>query len=172
MKFFTALSITPRPSRIGLSMFAVLFSVALLGPSLAHADLPPGPGRDVTIQVCSKCHSPERATALHQNERQWQITVVKMVGLGAQGTDEQFETIIQYLTKNFGGGGRPPVNINDATAVELEWALDLTRPESRVFVQYRAEHGPFKTINDLRNIPGLDFNKVEARKAHVSFESN
>jgi competence protein ComEA len=153
-------------------MLAVLLSVAFLGPSLAYAQLPPGPGRDLTIQICGKCHSPERATALHQDARQWQLTVSKMIGLGAQGTDDQFETIIQYLAKNFGGGGRPPVNINDATAVELEWALDLTRPESRVVVQYRTEHGPFKTIDDLRNIQGLDFKQVEARKAHVTFGSN
>jgi competence protein ComEA len=144
----------------------------MLGPSLAQADLPPGAGRDLTIQICGKCHSPERATALHQNQRQWQGTVAKMIGLGAQGTDDQFETIIEYLTKNFGGAGRPPVNVNDATAVELEGALDLTRPESRVVVQYRAEHGPFKTIDDLRSIPGLDFNRVEARKAHITFGSN
>jgi competence ComEA-like helix-hairpin-helix protein len=172
MKFFTAITRTLVPQRSGLSTFAALLSVALFAPCLAHADLPPGPGRDVTIQVCGKCHSPERATALHQNERQWQITVMRMVGLGAQGTDDQFETIIQYLAKNFGSAGRPPVNINDATAVELEWALDLTRPESGAVVQYRGEHGPFKTIADLRNIPGLDFNKVEARKTHITFGSN
>jgi competence protein ComEA len=144
----------------------------MLLPSVASADLPPGPGRDLTVQLCGKCHSPERATALHQSERQWDGTIVKMIGLGAQGTDEQFETVVEYLTKNFGPAPPHPLNMNDATAVELESALDVTRQESRVVVQYRTEHGPFKSIDDLRNVPGLDFNKVEARKARVSFESN
>lgn len=144
----------------------------MLSPRLSAAELPPGPGRDLTIQLCSKCHAPDRVAGLHQNERQWGATISKMIALGAQGTDAQFEAIIDYLTKNFGSTGRPPVNVNDATAVELEWALDLTRPESRVVVQYRDEHGPFKSIDDLRNIPGLDFNKVEARKDHITFGSN
>ena len=126
----------------------------------------------MTTQLCSRCHAPGIVAAQHQSERQWEMTISKMVGYGAQGTDEEFGTIVDYLTKNFGPEPPHPLNLNNATAVELESALDLTRPESRLVVQYRTEHGPFKSFDDLRNIPGLDFKKIEGRKGRVSVGSN
>jgi competence protein ComEA len=147
-----------------LSALAAVFTL-----SLAAADLPPGPGHDETVKVCSKCHPVEQATALHQSRAAWEETVNKMVGIGADGTDEEYEAILGYLAKNFGPAAVKPVNINKATAVELESALSLSRTESAALVQYRADKGDFKTIDDLKNVPGLDFAKVEARKSRITF---
>ena len=43
--------------------------------------------------------------------------------------------------------------------MELESGLSLTRTESAALVQYRTEKGNFKSVGDLKNVPGLDFEK-------------
>ncbi|OJV42389.1 MAG: hypothetical protein BGO25_02470 [Acidobacteriales bacterium 59-55] len=66
-----------------------------------NSDLPPGPGRDTFIRVCSKCHSPSNVMANPQNQQGWEDTITKMVGFGATGTDAEFSEILGYLVKNF-----------------------------------------------------------------------
>ncbi|HLJ17069.1 MAG TPA: helix-hairpin-helix domain-containing protein [Bryobacteraceae bacterium] len=149
-----------------LGPFCIAF-VLLVG--VAQAELPAGPGKDVTLRVCGKCHSPELATSLHQNESGWAATISKMVDMGAKGTDDEFNAILAYLVKNFGPQAPPPVNVNKATAVDLESSLLLLRSEATAIIQYRSEKGNFKTIDDLRNVPGLDFKKIEAKKDRIVF---
>ncbi|MES1256939.1 MAG: helix-hairpin-helix domain-containing protein [Acidobacteriota bacterium] len=36
-------------------------------------------------------------------------------------------------------------------------------------LQYRTEKGDFKTLDDLKSVPGLDYKKVEAKKSRVTF---
>ena len=145
------------------ALFATTFTVS------AMAELPPGPGHDETTKVCGKCHSPEQAASLHQSKTGWEETISKMVNMGSEGTDEEYEAILNYLVKNFGPEAAKPVNVNKATGVELEAGLGLSRTESAAVLQYRADKGDFKTLDDLKSVPGLDFKKVEAKKARVTF---
>jgi len=133
------------------------------------ADLPPGPGKEETIRACSRCHAPELATAQRLTRDQWQATISKMANLGAEASDNEFEAILNYLAQNFGPQAAQPVNVNKATAVEIECVLELTRSESRAIVQYRQQHGPLKTLDDLSKVPGLDSKKIMARKSLVTF---
>jgi competence protein ComEA len=133
------------------------------------ADLPDGPGKAATIRVCSKCHAIEKAVSLRQDEDGWTDTISKMVKMGAQGSDDDFNAVLAYLTKNFGPEVAPPININKADSVDLESSLVLTRTEAAALIRYRTEKGPFKTIDDLRNIPGLDFQKIERQKSRITF---
>ena len=143
--------------------------VVLLG-SIAWGDvLPPGPGRAATIRVCGKCHSPERAASLHQDGTAWEETIAKMVKLGAQGSDEEFETILDYPSKNFGREIPGPININKATAVDLETGLLLRRSQAKAVIEYRSQNGDFKSIDDLRKVPGLDLQKIEEKKSRLVF---
>jgi competence protein ComEA len=135
----------------------------------AFAELPPGPGRDETVRTCSRCHSPELAATQHQTRDQWQVTISKMANLGAEANDNEFEAILDYLARHFGPEAAQPVNVNKATAVEIECVLELTRSESKAIIQYRQQNGPFKTLDDLSRIPGLDFKKVAAKKSLVLF---
>lgn len=50
-----------------------------------------------------------------------------------------------------------PLSFNKATAEELVQGLDgMVDPAlARAIVEYRAEHGPFKTAEDLRQVPGM-----------------
>jgi competence protein ComEA len=144
-------------------------ATTLIFAGVATAELPPGPGKEETIRTCSRCHSPELAAAQHQTRDQWQVTISKMANLGAEANDNEFEAILDYLAGHFGPAAAQPVNANKATAVEIECVLEITRSESKAIVQYRNQHGAFKSIDDLSQVPGLDFKKVAARKSLVLF---
>ena len=127
------------------------------------------PGKEETIRTCSRCHSPELVASEHQTRDQWQVTISKMANMGAEANDNEFEAILDYLASHFGPAAAQPVNINKATAVEIESVLEITRSESKAIVAYREKNGAFKSIEDLSHVPGLDFKKVSARKSLVLF---
>ncbi|HLH04287.1 MAG TPA: helix-hairpin-helix domain-containing protein [Bryobacteraceae bacterium] len=137
---------------------------------LARADvLPDGPGKAATVRVCGRCHSPERAASMHQRRSAWEDTITKMIKLGAQGSDEEFEAILNYLSKNFGPEAPAPVNINKANMIDLQTTLAMRRSQARALIAYREEHGDFHSLADLRNVPGIDFEKLEAKKSRIIF---
>ncbi len=148
-----------------MSKCSLLFAVAFI----ARAELPDGPGKAVTVRVCGKCHSPEKAASLHQDEDGWTDTIAKMVKMGAQGSDDDFNVILGYLSKNFGPVAGDDVNVNKADAVELESSLVLTRTEAAAVIQYRTQKGPFKSVEDFRAVPGLDYSKIELQKSRIKF---
>ncbi len=135
----------------------------------AKADLPEGFGKAATVRVCGNCHSPERAASLHQSRTAWEETVTKMVKLGAQGTEDDFEALLFYLSKNYGPEIPAPINVNKASAVDFETTLLLRRSQAAAIIQYRSQNGDFKSIDELHNVPGLDFKKIETRKSRLTF---
>ena len=143
--------------------------MTLVFAAAALAELPPGPGREEMIRTCSRCHSPEIVATAHQTRDQWQVTISKMANLGAEANDNEFEAILDYLASHFGPAAAQPININKATAVEIECVLEITRSESKKIVAYREQHGAFKSIDDLSQIPGLDFKKVSEKKSLLLF---
>jgi competence protein ComEA len=96
-------------------------------------------------------------------------TIIKMMKLGAQGSDEELEAVLGYLSTHFGPQSPGPININKARAVELEAALLLRRSQAEAVVQYRDTHGDFKSLDDLRNVPGLDYRAIASRKSRIVF---
>ncbi len=95
--------------------------------------------------------------------------MTKMVALGAKFSTQDFNTILEYLTENFPAEELPPVNVNKARAIQLESRLSLKRSEAAKILRYRKEHGDFKSIEDLKNVPGVDFAKIEAKKDSLVF---
>lgn len=67
-----------------------------------HPEMPDGPGKDITINTCTKCHSITNVTGQHKDKDGWTATITKMVGYGATGSDDDFEAILNYVTKNYG----------------------------------------------------------------------
>jgi competence protein ComEA len=88
-----------------------------------------------------------------------------MAARGAEGTDEQLDTIIDYLAKCFG----PRVNVNKAEAKDLETQFEITPKEAEAIVQYRRDKGDFKELADLKGVPGVDFSKIESVRYRVIF---
>jgi competence protein ComEA len=134
-----------------------------------HAELPDGPGKAATERVCGRCHSPERAASLRQGRRAWEDTIVKMIKLGAQGSDEELDAVLGYLSNHFGPQSPKPLEINKARAVDLEAVLLLKRSQAEAVIAYRNENGTFKSIDDLRKVPGLDLQKVDAKASRIVF---
>jgi len=135
----------------------------------AWAQLPPGPGQAEVQSVCTQCHELARSIAPRQDKAGWQATVDKMITLGAKGSDKDFQTIVDYLAKNYPGEEVPRIHVNEARAIDLESGLSLLRSQARAIIAYRDKNGPFKSIRDLENVPGVDVAKIEAKKDRLIF---
>ncbi len=48
-----------------------------------------------------------------------------------------------------------PININTASTLELEILPGIGSTKAQQIVLYRQEHGPFKTIEEIQNVPGI-----------------
>jgi competence protein ComEA len=133
-------------------------------------NLPDAPGKAETVKVCSGCHEVTRATSMHLDRAGWQSEMEKMISLGAKGSPEDFENVLNYLSKNYPAEEVPKVRINSARPIELDAGLTLRRSESAAIVAYRSKHGPFKSIEDLKNVPGIDYAHILAKQERITFE--
>jgi competence protein ComEA len=152
-----------------INLAAVLGVGAALFLSVAKAQekLPAGPGRETMKRICGACHSAENVAGMTNTREEWSALVGEMVADGAQGTDDEFNEIVDYLAATF--PKNPKVNVNKASAKELESGLELTSKEAEVMVHYREEKGIFKSIEDVERVPGVDAKKIEAKKDRLSF---
>ena len=151
---------------------ALLLGFALgCGPGYAqNSQLPDKPGKDTFLRVCGACHSPEMVVGKGNTRDGWTQLTGEMISRGAQGSDDDFATVADYLTANF-----PPnsdvkkVNVNQAAAPELQSVLQLTADQAGAIVDYRKQHGKFKTLDDLKKVQGLDPAKVDSNRDKIAF---
>jgi competence protein ComEA len=145
----------------------------LLLSALVFADdkpqLPDAPGRAVTIKVCNGCHGAELMLGKPHSEDGWSAIVADMVQRGAQGTDEEFDEVVQYLTKNIKAGQVAKIDVNKAPAKTLEVGLGLTPKEVQALIAAR-EKAPFKSMDDLKKVSGIDAAKLEAKQKILAFQ--
>jgi competence protein ComEA len=140
--------------------------------STAHPEMPDGPGRTLVLRTCTKCHTVETVTNQHKDGDAWTDTITKMVGFGAVGTDDEFETILTYLTKNYSPtapGTNVKIQINKETASQLASHLGLSDKDAAAIVSYREKNGSFKSIDDLKKVPSIDTKKIDDKKDDLSF---
>ena len=131
---------------------------------LAQVRLPDAPGKDETVRVCGACHEPERAAAVRLTREGWQESIAKMVALGANGSDEELAKVLDYLTEHFKGDALRPLNLNSATAIELESIAGLLRKEAAAWIAHRTKAGPCKSLDDFKKVPGVPFKKIDDRR--------
>jgi cytochrome c5 len=81
---------------------ATILGVFLAAASVQAQDLPDGPGKDLVMNVCTVCHELTRITSKKKTKDEWNDTVDKMAARGAKASDEEFDTIVNYLAKHFG----------------------------------------------------------------------
>lgn len=154
-----------------LCVVALLAGGVWVKPSAGQGKpLPDGPGKEETRKICSQCHELEQALSARYDRAGWQRTLDKKISLGAKGTEKEFRAVLEYLVKNFHAAEVPKINVNTARAIELESGLSLKRSQASAIIQYRAKNGPFKSIEDLKKIPGVDVEKIEAKKDRLSFQ--
>ena len=142
--------------------------LALIGLALGvrAQDLPDNPGKDLVEAVCSVCHTTERIAAKQMSKEDWQAKVLEMLQEDPDVTQPERDRIVDYLARTF------PVrriNVNKAAAKEFETALDLSAKDAESIVHYREANGNFKSLEDLKKVPGVDAAKIEARKERLDF---
>jgi competence ComEA-like helix-hairpin-helix protein len=152
--------------RLGCWLAALVVST---GGAAAQIQLPEGPGKDLALRMCKGCHELERSFSVRRDRRGWDETMSKMVTLGAKGTPEEIEILTEYLAKHFPADELPPENVNKAKQIELESRLSLPRSQAGAIIEHRARHGPFKSFEDLKKVPGVSLEKLEAKRSVLVF---
>jgi competence protein ComEA len=151
-----------------LRLPALLCGALVLNGSIAFAQWPDGPGKEITLQLCGNCHDASIIQMHRQSRDEWVATIQKMIASGAEGTEDQFTAVLEYVSKHFGPAA-VRVNVNQASAAELESGLGLSGTEAAAIVKYRKDKGSFKAVEDLKKVPDLDFKKIEAQKDRLVF---
>lgn len=131
--------------------------------------LPDGPGHDETEKLCKQCHEVARSISLRQDRNGWQTTMGKMTAFGMKATEAEYALVLDFLSKNYGAEDVARVKVNEATAIELESGLSLKRSQARAVVAWRDKHGSFKSLDDLKKVPGLDAAALDAKKDRIAF---
>jgi len=126
--------------------------------------MPDGPGKEVTVRACGTCHEGRRAASVRLTRDGWAAVIEDMQKRGATVSDQEFPIVLDYLATHFLGEALQPLNLNTASQIDLEAAGGLLRREAAAVIRYREQHGRFKTVDDLKNVPGLDFKKIENRR--------
>ena len=163
-------NVAPR-SRVLLAMGGAGLLTAIASGQMAAAQalvkeskFPEGPGKTALFKVCSECHGAESAVGHLKTRQEWSKTLDEMAAQGAQGTDEEWNQILEYLDKNFS-----LIFVNKADAKQLANTMDISEATADAIVKYRDEQGRFATIEDLKKVSGLDAAKLDARKDRFVF---
>jgi quinoprotein glucose dehydrogenase len=89
----------PLPTQSASQSVSPTVAASATSPGQNH--LPPGPGHDLTVRVCSGCHSPDLAASQRLSAQEWNSLVQNMSARGAVATDEEFDQISGYLARSF-----------------------------------------------------------------------
>ena len=125
---------------------------------------PPGPGRDALFKICNDCHGPESVLGQLKTRDEWSKTLDEMAANGAQGTEEEWNRLLDYLDQYYS-----LILVNTAPAKELALKLDVTPEVADAIVRTRTEKRKFASLDDLKRVPGVDGAKVDARKDRLIF---
>ena len=146
----------------------LVLAIAAQQPNSATAAaqdaFPEAAGKAPLLKVCSNCHSAESVIQTLRTRQEWADVIDQMSRFGAEASDKEFDQILTYLAMYFS-----PIRINKAAAKDLESALDVPAGVAEAIVAYRQANGDYKTLDDLKKVPGLDGAKVEAQKARIVF---
>jgi competence protein ComEA len=187
-----------------MRLFAIFFALALgsasaqtTSPPESPSAMPAGAGKAIVQEKCAVCHALTVVTSKHSSHGEWDQVVNQMVSRGADLSDEEIDTVIEYLSKNYGpldqkaapstsGGDQPtaadaaaapaadtsstPVNVNKASAEDLESSLGLAKAEAEAIVKYREKNGNFKTWHDVAAVPGVSAAEIEGMQKRITFE--
>ena len=66
------------------------------------------------------------------------------------------------------GGGGGLVNINTASEAELETVTGIGPATAKKIVAHREQHGPFTSVDQLEEVPGIGPAKLEGMRAEVT----
>lgn len=111
-------------------------------------NLPPGDGRTLLAAACAQCHGLKTITSIRDGSAGWKNYVQEMILRGAQLTPVETDTLVQYLTKNFGPGSPA--------------AQDVRAQEKAVMVSLPS--GPGKELIESRCTACHDLGRIATAK--------
>jgi mono/diheme cytochrome c family protein len=103
-----------------LGGFAAL-SLATAAPLHAQTApaLPPGDGRDLVAVACTQCHGLTTIVQIRDGAAGWRQFVNYMIMKGAQMSNGEADTVVKYLTVNFGPNSPPAAGATPAALAPL-----------------------------------------------------
>ena len=132
--------------------------------------MPDGAGKAETTKMCSSCHDLDKSLSLKQDRAGWQRTVEKMIAFGLKTTDSDIIAVVEYLTRSYPADDVPRLKVNSAEAIEFESTLGIKRSQAKAIIDYREKKGAFKSIADLKKVPGIEAAKIDSKKDRLIFE--
>ena len=67
-----------------------------------RCQLPDGKGKDTVVRLCSDCHAARVVTSARKTQDQWLQTVETMADKGINASDDDFTTVVEYLSAHLG----------------------------------------------------------------------
>lgn len=87
---------------LGLALRPVPASASPVPQAKKWADqMPDGDGKTLIVAKCQLCHTLERVVTSHRTKDDWQAVISLMVEQGADLTDDQSKTVVDYLATNY-----------------------------------------------------------------------
>ena len=66
------------------------------------------------------------------------------------------------------GNAFAAVNINTATAEELDALPGIGPAKAQAIVDHRKQHGPYRSVDDLKNVKGIGAKRLEKMRADIT----
>ena len=113
--------------------------------------------------VCARCHNLQIVMDTPKSYDAWHDTVQKMVDLGAKGTDDQLDDVMDYLHRTM-----TTIAVNSADADELQIVLNVSEATAQAIVARRRAK-KFIGLADLKSVPGIEASTVDAKARMIFF---
>ena len=150
----------------GASAVAWAVTAALAGGAAvvaARAAEVPDPNMEAVQAVCGRCHKASLFLNKPRSWDRWNDVFQDMTKRGANGTDEQLARVTTYFLENL-----TFVNVNTSPADELAGVLGVGDDVAEAIIALR-QRQPFRTLTQLRAVPGVDPAKLEHRQGRILF---
>lgn len=88
-----------------LAAFAAI-STLTFGASAQAQELPEGQGKAAVLTACTQCHGIDVIVRQPRSRDEWMDVVSRMVGNGAQLSDDDYNLVIEYLATDLGSANQ------------------------------------------------------------------
>ena len=140
------------------------FAAALTPALFAQTQLPDRPGNTTVKKICGQCHEITTVISSRRTKIGWEQMVEDMISRGAEGTDDEMSAVVEFLSTWFG-----KINVNTASAGELQKTLGISEKDAQAILSYRAQNGKYKNFDELMKTPGVNPETLREKRSTVTF---
>ena len=92
----------------------------------------------------------------------------RQIVVPGKGAPAGGEAPLEGAAAGAGGPASAPVNLNTATAEQLDGLDGVGPTTAQKIIAYRAQHGGFGSVSELDRIPGIGAKRMAALRDHVT----